>query len=53
MHMTAVPEDHLMCSKFRITSHMEYSDKIRRDRKKLPNCQLDVSSMPGQMDKGG
>jgi hypothetical protein len=28
-----------------------YSDEIRRDRKKLPNYQFALSSMPRQMDK--
>jgi hypothetical protein len=46
MCATAVPVDYLMHSKFCITGHMGYSDEICGDRKKLPNYQYDVSSMP-------
>jgi hypothetical protein len=44
--MTAVPEDHLMCSKFRIAGHMDYLGEIRRDGKKWLFCQGDISDIP-------
>jgi hypothetical protein len=40
-----------MRSKFCISSHVGYSNEIRRSRKKLPNYQFDVSSMLMQMDR--
>jgi hypothetical protein len=36
MRATAVPDDHLMRSKFHIAHHVGYSDEIRRNRTKLP-----------------
>jgi hypothetical protein len=46
MRTTAVPEDHLMRSKFRIAGHMDYLGEIRRDWKKWLFGQSDVSNTP-------
>jgi hypothetical protein len=46
MRTTAVPDDHLMHSKFRIAGHMDYSGEICRDKKPWLFCQSAVSDIP-------
>jgi hypothetical protein len=46
MRETAVPEDHLMRSKFRVAGHMDYSGEIHIDRTKWRYYQGDVSDIP-------
>jgi hypothetical protein len=52
MHMTAVPEDHLMRSKLRIAGHMDYLDEIHKDHERVPNYWWGVLGMPRLLDTG-